>query len=211
VESDADQTRTAARTLRGLVAYFLRLGAYGFGGPIALVGYMHRDLVEQRGWFNDDEYRQGLALAQTMPGPLAAQLAMWLGFLTRGIVGSAAVAVAFVTPPFLLVTAVAVIYVEHQGSSVVHTLFRGVGPAIVAIVAIASFKLARTTNKTDPLLWAIAAGVCAVTVIAGAEIVWLFLAAGVFGAIVYSGGLPTRRVVANGSLSTCLPASKGWP
>jgi chromate transporter len=179
------------------VRYFLKLGAYGFGGPIALVGYMHRDLVEQRGWFSDDEYRQGLALAQTMPGPLAAQLAMWLGFLTRGIVGSAAVAVAFVAPPFLLVTAAAVIYVEHQGSSVVHALFRGVGPAIVAIVAIASVKLAHTTNKRDPLLWAIAAGVCAVTVVAGAEIVWLFLAAGIFGAIVYGGGLPPRRAVAN--------------
>src|SRR5438105_925111 len=92
------------RTLGRLVRYFLKLGAYGFGGPIALVGYMHRDLVERRGWFSDDEYRQGLALAQTMPGPLAAQLAMWLGYLTRGVLGSAAVAVAFVTPPFLLVT-----------------------------------------------------------------------------------------------------------
>jgi chromate transporter len=183
------------RSLGRLVRYFLKLGSLGFGGPIALVGYMHRDLVERRGWFSDDEYRQGLALAQTMPGPLAAQLAMWMGFLTRGIVGSAAVAVAFVAPPFLLVTAAAVIYVENQGSSVVHALFRGVGPAIVAIVAIASVKLARTTNKRDPLLWAIAAGVCTVTVIAGAEIVWLFLAAGIFGAIVYGGGISRRRAV----------------
>ena len=197
------------RTLRGIVVYFLRLGAYGFGGPIALVGYMHRDLVAQRRWFSEDEYRQGLALAQTMPGPLAAQLAMWLGFLTRGILGSAAVAVAFVTPPFLLVTGVAVIYVEHQGSSVVHALFRGVGPGIVAIVAIASVKLARTTNKRDPLLWAIAAGVCAVTVIAGAEIVWLFLAAGIFGAIVYGGGLPKRRAVASVGPLNLLATVKG--
>jgi chromate transporter len=201
VEADTHEAITPAgvvpsdeRTLRGIVGYLLRLGAYGFGGPIALVGYMHRDLVEQRGWFSDDEYRQGLALAQTMPGPLAAQLAMWLGFLSRAILGSAAVAVAFVTPPFLLVTAAAVIYVENQGSTVVHALFRGVGPAIVAI---ASVKLARTTNKRDLLLWARAAGVCAVTVIAGAEIVWLFLAAGVFGAIIYGGGLPKRGAVAS--------------
>ena len=170
---------------------------------------MHRDLVEQRGWFSDDEYRQGLALAQTMPGPLAAQLAMWMGFLTRGIVGSAAVAVAFVAPPFLLVTAAAVIYVENQGSSVVHALFRGVGPAIVAIVAIASVKLARTTNKRDPLLWAIAAGVCTVTVIAGAEIVWLFLAAGIFGAIVYGGGISRRRVVTGVGPLNLLATVKG--
>jgi chromate transporter len=198
-----------ARTLAGLVRYFLKLGSYGFGGPIALVGYMHRDLVEQRRWFTDDEYRQGLALAQTMPGPLAAQLAMWLGFLTRGILGSAAVAVAFVTPPFLMVTAVAVVYVEHQGSSVVHSLFRGVGPAIVAIVAIASVKLARTTNRRDPLLWIIAAAVCAVTVIAGAEIVWLFLAAGILGAIVYGGGLPKRGSVAGVGPLNLLATVKG--
>src|SRR2546430_1764620 len=120
------------------------------------------------------------------------QVAMRMGFLTRGIVGSAAVAIAFVTPPFLLVTVAAVVYVENQGSTVVHALFRGVGPAIVAIVAIASVKLARTTNKRDPLLWAIAAGVLAVTVVAGAEIIWLFLAAGIFGAIFYRRGLPTR-------------------
>src|SRR2546430_9582315 len=120
-------------TRGNLSRYFLRLGSLGFGGPIALVGYMHRDLVEQRGWFSDDEYRQGLALAQTMPGPLAAQLAMWMGFLTRGIVGSAAVAVAFVAPPFLAVTAPARIYVENQGASVVHAPFLGVGPAVVAI------------------------------------------------------------------------------
>ena len=192
-----------------LVRYFLKLGSLGFGGPIALVGYMHRDLVEQRGWFSDDEYRQGLALAQTMPGPLAAQLAMWMGFLTRGIIGSAAVAVAFVAPPFLLVTAAAVIYVENQGSSVVHALFRGVGPAIVAIVAIASVKLARTTNKRDPLLWAIAAGVCTVTVIAGAEIVWLFLAAGIFGAIVYGGGISRRRSVTGVGPLNLLATVKG--
>jgi len=192
-----------------LVRYFLKLGSLGFGGPIALVGYMHRDLVEQRGWFSDDEYRQGLALAQTMPGPLAAQLAMWMGFLTRGVVGSAAVAVAFVAPPFLLVTAAAVIYVENQGSSVVHALFRGVGPAIVAIVAIASVKLARTTNKRDPLLWAIAAGVCTVTVIAGAEIVWLFLAAGIFGAIVYGGGISRRRSVTGVGPLNLLATVKG--
>src|SRR6476661_9142094 len=89
-----------------LTSYALRLGTFGFGGPIALVGYMHRDLVEQRGWFSDDEYRQGLALAQTMPGPLAAQLAMWFGYLQAGVLGAAAVVVPFVLPPFLLVTAV---------------------------------------------------------------------------------------------------------
>jgi hypothetical protein len=102
------------RTLAGLVRYFLRLGSSGFGGPIALVGYMQRDLVESRGWFTEAEYRQGLALAQTMPGPLAAQLAMWFGFLEAGVLGAAAVAVPFVAPACVLVTAVAVLYAKYQ-------------------------------------------------------------------------------------------------
>jgi chromate transporter len=183
----------SSRTLPGLLRYFLKLGTSGFGGPIALVGYMQRDLVERRGWFSETEYRQGLALAQTMPGPLAAQLAMWFGYLQAGMLGAAAVAIPFVGPPCLLVTAVAVIYARYQGLSVVHEIFLGVGPAVLAIIAIAAYKLARTTNKTDPLLWAIAGVVCAVTAVAKTEIVWLFLAAGAFGLLYYGGGLPRLR------------------
>jgi chromate transporter len=173
--------------------YFLRLGASGFGGPIALVGYMQRDLVEARGWFTADEYRQGLALAQTMPGPLAAQLAMWFGFLEAGALGAAAVAVPFVLPPCLLVTAVAIVYAHYQGLAVVHEVFLGVGPAVLAIIAIAAYNLSRSTNQADPMLWAVAAAVCAVTAIAKTEIVWLFLGAGFFGLLYYGGGFPSLR------------------
>ena len=200
------------RTLPALVRYFLRLGSSGFGGPIALVGYMQRDLVEQRGWFTETEYRQGLALAQTMPGPLAAQLAMWFGFLQAGALGAAAVAVPFVLPPCLLVTAVAIIYTNYQGLAAVHEIFLGVGPAVLAIIAIAAYKLARTTNKSDPRLWAIAIGVCAVTAIAKTEIVWLFLAAGAFGIVYYGGGIPRLRGGRTASLSPVglLAAVKGF-
>jgi chromate transporter len=213
---DADQQPDAPgrvpRTLPALVRYFLRLGSSGFGGPIALVGYMQRDLVEQRGWFTETEYRQGLALAQTMPGPLAAQLAMWFGFLQAGALGAAAVAVPFVLPPCLLVTAVAIIYTNYQGLAAVHEIFLGVGPAVLAIIAIAAYKLARTTNKSDPLLWAIAIGVCAVTAIAKTEIVWLFLAAGAFGIVYYGGGIPRLRGGRTASLSPVglLAAVKGF-
>src|SRR6516225_10917298 len=181
------------RTLVGLVRYFLKLGSSGFGGPIALVGYMQRDLVEERRWFSEEEYRQGLALAQTMPGPLAAQLAMWFGFLQAGALGAAAVALPFVLPACLLVTVVAILYAQHQGLSVVHQIFLGVGPAVLAIIAIAAYKLARATNKSDPLLWIIAAIVCAVTAAANKEIFWLILVAGAFGLIYYGGGLPKPR------------------
>ncbi len=180
----------SGRTLLGLIVYFAKLGSWGFGGPIALCGYMHRDLVEERRWYTEEEYQQGLAIAQTMPGPLAAQLAMWLGYLERGSIGALAVTLPFVVPPFLIVTAVAVIYAEYQGLPIVQDLFFGVAPAVMAIVAIAAYKLARSTNKRDPMLWVIAAVLCTVTAVAGAEIVWLFIAAGLFGAVYYGGGLP---------------------
>src|SRR5438445_7716547 len=133
-----------------LFFYFLRLGSSGFGGPIALAGYMRRDLVEDRDWFSEAEYQQGLAIAQTMPGPLAAQLAMWLGYLERGALGALLVALPFVVPPFLLVTAVAVLYAHYQGLHVVQDIFFGVAPAVLAIIVIAAYKLARSTNKLDP-------------------------------------------------------------
>lgn len=166
------------------------MGGWGFGGPIALVGYMHRDLVDDRGWFSEDEYRQALAVGQTMPGPLAAQVAMWLGYLERGALGAAAVSVPFILPPFLIVTGVAILYARYQGLEVVGELFFGVGPAVLAIVAIAAAKLARATNEREPVLWAIAGILCLATALAGTEIVWLFLAAGAFGAVHYGGGLP---------------------
>jgi chromate transporter len=189
----ADVGVASKRTMRGLFLYFLRLGSSGFGGPIALAGYMRRDLVEERRWYSDDEYQQGLAIAQTMPGPLAAQLAMWLGYIERGARGALLVALPFIVPPFLLVTAVAALYAHYQGLSQVQSIFFGVGPAVMAIIAIAAYKLARSTNKQDPLLWAIAAIVCASTAVSGSEIVWLFLAAGLFGAVYYGGGLPRLR------------------
>src|SRR3954447_4405194 len=188
----AEAANRHERTLRGLIRYFLKLGGSGFGGPIALVGYMQRDLVEDRRWFTQQEFEQGLAVGQTMPGPLAAQTAMWLGFLHAGARGAVAVAVPFVLPPFLIVTAIAVLYAEYQGLGWVHAVFLGVGPAVLAIIAIAAYKLARSTNKADPTLWGIAFVLCAATAISGAEIVWLFLLAGAFGAIYYGGGLPKR-------------------
>jgi len=188
------------RTLSGLMRYFLTLGGLGFGGPIALVGYMQRDLVDERRWFSEREFQQALAVGQTMPGPLAAQVAMWFGYLHAGARGAVAVALPFVLPPFLIVTVVAVLYAKYQGLDWVHAVFLGVGPAVLAIIAIASYKLARSTNKTDPVLWGIAALLCAVTAITGAEIVWLFLAAGAFGAVYYGGGLP-RRGVGGGAAS----------
>ncbi|NUT55284.1 MAG: chromate efflux transporter [Thermoleophilia bacterium] len=199
------------RTLAGLVGYFAKLGSWGFGGPIALAGYMHRDLVEDRRWYTEDEYQQGLAISQAMPGPLAAQLAMWLNYLERGWTGALAVALPFVIPPFLIVTAIAVLYTHYQGLALVQDVFFGVAPAVLAIIAIASYKLARATNKGDPVLWGIAAVQAVATVITGQEIVWPFLAAAIFGAIYYGGGgLPRPRAAASISPLPLLAAVKGF-
>src|SRR5829696_158831 len=199
------------RTLPGLVRYFLRLGSSGFGGPIALVGYMQRDLVEERRWFSEREFQQALAVGQTMPGPLAAQVAMWFGYLHAGARGAVAVSVPFVLPPFVTVTAVAVLYAQYQGLAWVHDVFAGVGPAVLAIIAIAAYKLARATNKTDPVLWGIALVLCSVTALAGAEIAWLFLLAGCFGAVYYGRGLPKRtHGIASVSPVGLLAALKGF-
>ena len=184
---------TEPRTLRGLIRYFAKLGSSGFGGPIALVGYMHRDLVEERSWYSEEQYQQALAVGQTFPGPLAAQTGMWLGYLEAGARGAAAVIFPFVLPPFLMVTAIAIVYAKYQGLSVVHSIFAGVGPAVLAIIAIAAVKLARKTNKQDKVAWAIAVILCAVTALAGAEVIWLVVISGLFGAIWWGGGLPSSR------------------
>src|SRR5438034_11733090 len=108
---------------RRYLRYFLGLGTWGFGGPIATVGYMQRDLVEQREWLERQDFLDGVALGQTMPGPLAAQVSMWVGYLVAGAGGAVAVAAAFILPSFLFVLGVAVLYVHYQGLSVVQAIF----------------------------------------------------------------------------------------
>ncbi len=164
--------------LRQFLRYFLSLGAFGFGGPIATVGYMQRDLVERRRWLEREDFLNGVALGQTMPGPLAAQVAMWVGFLQRGALGALAIAAAFVLPSFLIVVALGFFYVRYQGLPWVQAVFYGIAPAIMAIIAIAAVKLGRLTNKADPRLWVISAIILIITAATGAEIALLFIAAG---------------------------------
>jgi len=158
--------------------YFLGLGTWGFGGPIATVGYMQRDLVERRRWVDRQEFLDGVALGQTMPGPLAAQVTMWVGFLQRGPLGALAVSVLFILPSFLVVLGIAIAYVHHQGLDWVQALFYGIAPGVIAVIAVAAVKLARLTNTTDRRLWAISAVLGAVTAITGAEMALLFVGAG---------------------------------
>jgi len=177
--SDRDAAPTEdAVGFRRILRYFLGLGTWGFGGPIATVGYMQRDLVERRGWLDEREFLNGVALGQTMPGPLAAQVVMWVGYLRAGALGALATAGAFVLPSFLVVLGVAALYVHSAGLSWVRSLFLGVAPGVMGIIAVAAVKLARLTNRRDWRLWAISAITLGVTAITGAEIAWLFLGAG---------------------------------
>ena len=175
-----------AVSVRQLAEYFLRLGATGFGGPIALAGYMQRDLVERRGWFTQEEYLQGLAVAQTLPGPLAAQLAMWLGYVRRGTAGATAAALAFILPPFLIVTVVAAIYVALAGTTMIQALFYGIGPTVIVLILRGAWKLLRVTVRSDRRLWAIFAVVAATTLIARSEVAILFILAGLVGVVLYA-------------------------
>ncbi len=171
--------------LWNLVAYFLRLGAFGFGGPIALAGYMQRDLIT-RGWITEQEYLEGLAFSQMMPGPLAAQLAMWIGFIRHGVLGASLVGIVFILPTYLIVLAVSILYVRFHGLSVVQALFYGIGPAVIAIVALSALRLAKTTVGKETPMWIVFGTVAAITVITRAEIALLFVLSGLIGIVLYS-------------------------
>ena len=179
---------TKPYSVRELLQYFLRLGTLGFGGPIALCGYMQRDLVEQRGWIAPEDYKQGLALAQLAPGPLAAQLAIYLGWVRARVLGATLVALAFVLPSFLMVLALSALYVRYGGLSWMQGAFYGIGAAVIAIIGRSAWKLVRMTLARDWLLWAIFLAAGTITAWTESEVVWVFIVGGVLGLLVR--GLP---------------------
>jgi chromate transporter len=190
-------------TLADLLRYFVHLGTFGFGGPIALCGYMQRDLVERRGWIAPEDYKQGLALAQLAPGPLAAQLAIYLGWVRAGVLGATLVAIAFVLPSFLMVLVLSALYVQYGGLSWMQGAFYGIGAAVIAIIARSAWKLVRMTLAKDWLLWAIFVAACTITAWTESEIVWVFIAGGLIGLVLR--GLPAVR-----ARSTALALGPMW-
>ncbi|WP_026729853.1 chromate transporter [Flavobacterium denitrificans] len=180
--------KTSKYSLSQLALYFLKLGTVGFGGPVALVGYMHKDLVEDRKWITEEEYKQGLALAQLAPGPLAAQLGIYLGFVHYSFLGATLAGFAFILPSFIMVVALGVIYQLYGGLSWIQAVFYGVGASVVGIIALSSYKLTvksigkinLESFKSKWLLWIffITAGI--ITFITEKEQVLLFILAGLF-------------------------------
>ncbi len=185
--------------LSKLILYFLRLGTLGFGGPVALIGYMYRDLVETRGWISDSEYKEGLALAQLAPGPLAAQTAIYMGYVHYGLLGATAVGTAFILPSFFMVVSLGWAYARYGGLAWMQAVFYGVGAAVIGLIAFGAQKLARKTLGKDALLWAIYLVLAVVTAVTESEKVLLFLAAGLLSWLVKAP--PQRLARRAGALS----------
>jgi chromate transporter len=185
-----------------MLAFFLWLGTAGFGGPIALVGYMEREFVERRGWASRQELKDGIAFSQLAPGPLAAQLAIYLGWLCAGVRGATLVAVAFVGPSFLMVLAIAALYVRFGGMPWLQGAFYGIGAAVIAIIARSAVRLAQTMIGRDRLLGALFLVSAGVTAWTESEIVWVFLASGVITLVAASPRLTGVR-----ALSLTVPMS----
>src|SRR6516225_7021694 len=171
-------------SLAKFTGYFLWLGTVGFGGPIALAGHMQQDLVDERGWVSKQDYLEGLALAQLAPGPLAAQLAIYLGYVRAGVLGATAVGIAFILPSFLMVLALSVAYVRFGGLPWMQGMFYGIGAAVIGIIARSAFKLAKLTLAKDKLLWAIFIVLAVSTAWTSKEIIWLFLLGGLIAMMV---------------------------
>src|SRR5678809_153838 len=187
-----DTTGKPSYSLAALTKYFLSLGTTGFGGPVALVSYMHRDLVEKRKWISDEEYKEGLALAQLAPGPLAAQLGIYLGFVHYGVLGATLAGLAFVLPSFIMVVLLGVAYKMYGGLSWMQAVFYGVGAAVIGIIAMSAYKLTiKSVGKFNPeaikknwILWLFYIVAAAITVITQTEEVLLFVIAGLLYMII---------------------------
>lgn len=174
----SSETATVSYSLRQIILYFLKLGCIGFGGPIALVGYMHQDLVEKKRWISEKDYADGLALSQLAPGPLAAQLSIYLGYVHYRILGATLVGLTFVLPSFIMVVALGWAYVRYGGISGMQAVFYGVGACVIGIIANSAYKLSQKMVK-GTLIWLIYLINVAITAITESEIVWTFILAGI--------------------------------
>ena len=182
-----------------LVCYFARLGATGFGGPVVLVERMRHELHEVRGWVTDADFREAMALAQMAPGPLAAQVAIYLGWLLGGVYGATLAGVAFIAPSFIMVMALSAAYVGYSGLPWMRGAFYGVGAAAIALIAHSAVKLVRKTARADALLWTVVGCNAVITALTEQEMVWVIAASGL--AVVMS---RSRRTLGNAGASTSL-------
>jgi chromate transporter len=194
----ADSTIARRVPIKDLVRYYLRLGLLGFGGPVALVGQMERELVAGKGWVTKEEMREGIAVCQSLPGPLAIQVGIWLSYLRGGFWGAWAGGWAFILPNFVIVATLAALYVHFGGLPWVTAIFYGVSPAVIALILHSGYRLTKL-GMDDWLQWALAGVAFAVTVAVRAEVAWIFLASGVVGVLYYGSLLRARAATSTTS------------
>ena len=194
--------------VKELVRYFLRLGLLGFGGPVALVGQMERELVTERKWLTKEQMRETIAVCQSLPGPLAIQVGIFIGYLRGGQRGAWAGGWAFILPNFLIVAGLGALYVHLGGLKPVTAIFYGVSPAVIALILHSCYRLAKL-GMEDWLQWVLAIACFVVTVVLKAEVALLFIGAGVIGMLYY--GTLLRRASPRAPLSVVLPVLATTP
>jgi len=170
--------------IRDLAKYFLRLGVLGFGGPVALVGQMERELVGDKKWLTKDEMREGIAVCQSLPGPLAIQVGIWISYIRGGFWGAWAGGWAFILPNFIIVAALGALYVHFGGLSPVKAIFYGVSPAVIALILHSCYRLTKLGMK-DWIEWALAAAAFLITIAVQAEVALVFIGCGIVGLLYY--------------------------
>src|SRR5499426_888018 len=184
VPETSDPSGSQRRPLREIVAYFLRLGTLGFGGPVALVGLMEKELVSERQWLTREEMRNAVAVSQTLPGPLAIQVGIFIAYLRGGFWGAWAGGWAFILPNFLIVAALGALYVYFGGLPWMTAIFYGVSPAVIALILHSCWRLGKL-GMEDRFQWAVAAVSLVVTIAVQAEVAILFIGAGIVGIVWY--------------------------
>jgi chromate transporter len=197
-----EQPARESRHLGEVVRYFLRLGLLGFGGPVALVGQMERELVEQRAWVSKEQMREAIAVCQSLPGPLAIQVGIFLGYLRAGQPGAWAGGWAFILPNFVIVAALGALYAHFGGLGLMTAIFYGVSPAVIALILHSCYRLAKL-GMEHKLQWVIAAACFVITIVLQAEVALLFIGAGALGVVCY--GTLIRRSAAGSKLSAAAP------
>jgi chromate transporter len=193
--------------IRELARYFLRLGLIGFGGPVALVGQMERELVGERKWLTKEEMREGIAVCQSLPGPLAIQVGIWISYIRGGFWGAWAGGWAFILPNFVIVTVLGALYIHFGGLSAVQAVFYGVSPAVIALILHSCYRLTKLGMK-DGLEWVLAAAAFVITVTLKAEVALLFIGCGILGVLYLWLALSKADHVVDHDLTPCRPPAR---
>src|SRR6059036_424104 len=191
-------------SIRDIVRYFLRLGLLGFGGPVALVGQMERELVGDKKWLTKDEMREGIAVCQSLPGPLAIQVGIWISYIRGGFWGAWAGEWAFILPNFAIVVALGTLYVRFEGLPAVAAIFYGVSPAVIALILHSCYRLTKLGMK-DWLEWALAAAAFGITVAVQTEVALVFIGCGIIGLLYYGSVARGRKTASTTSLMIAMP------